>query len=111
MTSCYKAAVYHTSPADVVFLELTDDLHEDPFVLPDILGYLGTPDSVCWAVPNALNRLHSIVKHARTLGVNTIIEHLSSVLEIAPETLKSSKTGALRKIRDHLRCVICSTPR
>ena len=85
-----------TSPADVVFLELTDDLGEDPFVLSDVLGYLGMPEPVRWAVPTDLNRLHGIVKLARTLGVvTTIIKHLSSVLEIAPETLKSSKTGAL----------------
>ena len=95
-----------TSPADAVFLEPSDDLREDPFVLPDVLGYLRMPDPVCWAVPTDLNCLLGIIKLARTLGVNTIIEHLSSVLEIAPETVKSSKTGALRKkIRDHLRCV------
>ena len=82
-----------TSPADVVFLEPTDDLREDPFLLPDILGYLGMPDPVHWAVPIDLNRLLGIVKLARTLGVNTIIEH--PVLEIAPEILKSSKTGTL----------------
>ena len=100
-----------TSPADVVFLEPSDDLREDPFVLPDVLGYLGMPDPVCWAVPTDLNRLLGIIKLARTLSVNAIIEHLSSVLEISPETVKSSKTGALRKkIRDHLRCVylLCS---
>ena len=54
ITSCYKAGVYHiplvkrmvdASPADAVFLEPSDDLHEDPFVLPDVLGYLGMPDS------------------------------------------------------------------
>ena len=84
-----------TSPADVVFLELTDDLGEDPFVLSDVLGYLGMLKPVRWAVPTDLNRLLGIVKLARTLGVTTIIKHLSSALEIAPETLKSSKTGAL----------------
>ena len=115
MTSCYKAAAYHIpivkkmvdiSPADAVFLKPTDDLHEDPFVLPDILGYLRMPDPVRWPLPTDLNFLLCIVKLARTLGVNTIIEHLSSVLEIAPETLKPSKTGALRKkIRAHLRCL------
>ena len=84
-----------TSPAEVVFLELTDDLGEDPFVLSDVLGYLGMPEPVRWAVPTDLNRLLGIVKLARTLGVTTIIKHLSSVLEIAPETLKLSKTGAL----------------
>ena len=84
-----------TSPADVDFLEPSDDLRDDPFVLPDILGYLGMLEPVCWAVPTDLNCLLGIIKLARTLGVNAIIEHLSSVLEIAPETLKSSKTGAL----------------
>ena len=115
MTSCYKVAAYHIpivkkmvniSPADMVFLKPTDDLREDPFVLPDVLGYLRMPDPVRWPLPTDLNLLLCIVKHARTLGVNTIIEHLSSVLEIAPETLKSSKTEALRKkIRAHLRCL------
>ena len=84
-----------TSPADVVFLELTDDLGEDPFVLSDVLGYLGMLKPVRWVVPTDLNRLLGTVKLARTLGVTTIIKHLSSVLEIAPETLMSSKTGAL----------------
>ena len=35
-----------TSPADVVFLEPTDDLREDPFILPDVLGYLRMLDPV-----------------------------------------------------------------
>ena len=115
MTSCYKVAAYHIpivkkmvniSPADMVFLKPTDDLREDPFVLPDVLGYLRMPDPVRWPLPTDLNLPLCIVKLARMLGVNTIIEHLSSVLEIAPETLKPSKTGALRKkIRAHLRCL------
>ena len=115
ITSCYKAAVYHiplvkrimdASPADTVFSEPSDNLHEDPFVPPDVLGYPRMPDPARWAAPNILNRLLGILKLARTLGVNPIVEHLSSALEIAPEALKLLKTGAFRKkIRDQLRCV------
>ena len=35
------------SPADAAILEPTDDLHEDPVVLPDTLGYLGKPNTAC----------------------------------------------------------------
>ena len=63
-------------------------------------------DPAHWAVPTDLNRLLGIIKLARTLGVNLIIKHLSSALAIAPDALKSLKTGALqKKIRDRLRCV------
>lgn len=117
ITSCYKVGVYHmkrmvdASPADAVFLEPSDDLRKDPFVLPDMLGYLGMLDPAHWAVPTDLNCLLGIIKLARTLGVNPIIKHLSSALAIAPDALKSLKTGALqKKIRDRLRCVhlLCS---
>ena len=55
-------------------------------MLPDVLGYLGMPDPARWAVPTDLNRLLGIIKVARTLGVNPIIERLSSALEIAPDS-------------------------
>ena len=71
-----------------------------------MLGYFGMPDPARWAVPTDLNRLLGIIKLARTLGVNPIIEHLSSALEIAPDSLKLLKTGVLRKkMRDKSRCV------
>ena len=56
--------------ADAVFLEPSDNLCEDSFVLPDVLGYLGMQDPARWAVPNDLNCLLGIIKLARTLGVN-----------------------------------------
>lgn len=54
ITFTYK--MVNASPADAAILEPTDDLHEDPFVLPDVLGYLRMPDMARWAVPNNLSR-------------------------------------------------------
>ncbi len=33
-----------SSPADAIFLEANDDLQEDPFLLANVLRYLGLPD-------------------------------------------------------------------
>ncbi len=56
--SC-KPAVYGTlpllreliqrAPYDLITLEASDDVREDPFVLPDVLGYVGMPDPRRWA--------------------------------------------------------------
>ena len=54
ITFTYK--MVNASPADAAILEPTDDLHEDPFVLPDVLGYLRMPDMARWVVPNNLSR-------------------------------------------------------
>ena len=115
ITTCCKYAVYKipliksmvdASPVDAIFLEPNDVFREDPFVLPDVLGYLGMPDPARWAVPSDLNRLVGIVKLARCLKVEQILHHLGSILEIAPESLCSLKTGMLcKKIRSQLRCV------
>ena len=118
ITACYKQAVYKlpiikamvdASQVDAVFFQPSDDIREDPFVLPDVLGYLGMLDTARWAVPSDLNRLVGIVKLARCLRVDQILDHLGSVLEIAPDSLRVMKTGMLRrKIRSQLRCVyIC----
>ena len=49
ITACCKYAVYKipliksmvdASPVDAIFLEPNDVFREDPFVLPDVLGYL-----------------------------------------------------------------------
>ena len=91
---------------DAIFFQPSDDIREDPFVLPDALGYHGMPDPACWAVPSVLNRLVGIVKLARCLRVDEILNHLGSVLEIAPESLRAMKTGMLRKkIRSQLRYI------
>jgi len=115
ITACCKYAVYKipliksmvdASPVGAIFLEPNDVFREDPFVLPDVLGYLGMPDPACWAVPSDLNRLVGIVKLARCLKVDQILHHLGSILEIGPESLCSLKTGMLcKKIRSQLRCV------
>ncbi len=42
---------------DVIFLTPSDDLREDPFILPDMLGYLGMPHPSRWPVPTDLYRL------------------------------------------------------
>ncbi len=53
VTACCKQAVYRVprfrtlidrSPSDAIFLEPSDELREDPFLLLDVLGYLGMPD-------------------------------------------------------------------
>ena len=53
ITACYKQAVYKlpiikamvdASQVDAIFFQPSDDIREDPFVLPDVLGYLGMPD-------------------------------------------------------------------
>ena len=94
------------SPVDAIFFQPSDDIREDPFVLLDVLGYLGMPDPACWAVPSDLNRLVGIVKLARCLRADEILNHLGSVLEIAPESLRAMKTGMLRKkIRSQLRYI------
>ena len=116
MTSCYKAAVYHIPtvkgwwipPQRMWFFWNLQMICA--MIHSYCLTYLGTSECwtqyIRWAVTTDVNRLLGIVKPTRTLGVNAIIEHLSSLLETAPETVKSSKTGAFRKkIRDHLRCV------
>ena len=91
---------------DAIFFQPSDDIREDPFVLPDVLGYLGMPDPACWAVSSDLNCLVGIVKLARCLRVDEILNHLGSVLEIAPESLRAMKTGMLRKkIRSQLRYI------
>ena len=77
---------------DAIFFQPSDDIREDPFVLPDVLGYLSMPDPACWAVPSDLNRLVSIIKLARCLRVDEILNHLESVLEIAPESLRLLST-------------------
>ena len=118
ITACCKQAVYKlptikamvdASQVDAIFFQPSDDIREDPFVLPDVLGYLGMPDPARWAVPSDLNRLVGIVKLARCLRVDQILDHLGSVLEIAPDALRVMKTGILRKkVRNQLRCVyIC----
>jgi len=95
-----------TSPVDAIFFQPSDDICEDLFVLPYVLGYLGMPDPVCWAVRSDLNRLVGIVKLARCLRVDEILNHLGSVLEIAPESWRAMKTGMLRKkIRSQLRYI------
>jgi len=81
-----------TSSVDAIFFQPSDDIREDLFVLPDVLGYLGMPDPACWAVPSDLNRLVGIVKLARCLRVDEILNHLGSVLEIVPESLRAMKT-------------------
>ncbi len=86
VTSCCKRAVYRipliremmdAAPVDAIFFKPTDDIREDPFVLPDVLGYLGLPDPARWAVPNDLNRLLGIVKLARCLGVEEMLVHVA----------------------------------
>ncbi len=79
VTLCCKPAVYGTlpllreliqrAPYDVITLEPSDDVREDPLVLPNVLGYIGMPDPRCWAVPNDLKRMVGIVKLARYLKV------------------------------------------
>ncbi len=70
-----------------------------------MLGYLGLPDPACWAVPNDLNRLLGIVKLARCLGVEEMLVHVGSVMEMSAESLRM-ETGPLRnKLRCQLRCV------
>ena len=85
------------SPVDAIFFQPCDDIREDPFVLPDVLGYLSMPDPACWAVPSDLNHLVGIVKLARCLRADEILNHLGSAFEIAPESLRTMKTGMLRK--------------
>ena len=116
-----RAAVYHfpivkkmvdTSPVDAVFLEPTDGLCEDPFVLPDILGYFGMPDPVHWAVPTDLNRLLGIVKLVRVLGQyhrapqqrarNWLLQRLSS---------HQRQEHFERRLEITWRVFICSAPR
>jgi len=85
--------------------QLSDDIHEDPFVLPDVLGYLGMLKPARWAVPSDLNCLVSIIKLARCLRVDEILNHLDSVLEIAPESLRAMKIQSqLRYIFIHTCC-------
>ncbi len=97
------------SLSDAVFLQRTDNICEDPFVLPHVLGYLGMPDPARWAVPDNDKLLLGIVKAAECLGVHKVIQHLASVLEITPSQLKQMKTGQLwKKIRSQTRCV-CHT--
>jgi len=74
--------VVDTSPVDAIFFQPSDDIREDPFVLPDVLGYLGMPDPACWAVPSDLNRLVGIVKTCQAPEGCEILNHLGSVLEI-----------------------------
>ncbi len=115
LTACCKQAVYRvpvfkrlidSSPADAVFLVANDDLREDPFLLPNVLGYLGLPDPARWAVPEDYKVLLGIVKVARCLGVDEVINHLANTLEIPPAALRTMKTGALlKKIRSQIRCV------
>ncbi len=57
-----------SSPADAVFLEANDDLREDPFLLPNVLGYLRLSDPTSWAVLEDYKVLLGIVKVARILG-------------------------------------------
>ena len=74
ITACYKKEVYKLPiikamvdalPVDAIFLQPSDDIREDPFVLPDVLGYLGMPDPA----PSDLNRLVGIVKLARWASI------------------------------------------
>jgi len=97
-----------TSPVDAIFFQPSDDIGEDPFVLPDVLGYLSMPDPACWAVPSDLNRLVDIVKRARCLRVDEILNHLGSVLEIAPESLRAMKMGMLRSKLRYISYVVPS---
>ena len=84
------------SQVDAIFFQPSDDIREDPFVLPNELGYLSMPDPACWAVPSDLNHLIGIVKLARRLRADEILNHLGSTFEIAPESLRTMKTGMLR---------------
>ncbi len=63
---CSKPAVYqvpvlrgliHKASRDVIYFTSSDDLKEDPFILPDILGYLRMHHPSRWAVPTDLYRL------------------------------------------------------
>jgi len=63
------------------------------------------PDPACWAVPSDLNRLVDIVKRARCLRVDEILNRLGSVLEIAPESLRAMKSGdASKEAQVHILC-------
>ncbi len=93
--------------ADAICFEASDDMREDPIVLPDVLGYLGMPDSAHWAVLNDLNRLLGIVKLARCPGVE-MLEHLGSMLEMLTESFKIKTRLLLKKLRSQIRCVYMS---
>jgi len=106
ITACSKQAVYKipiiktvvdASQVDAIFFQPSDDIREDPFVLPDVIEYLGMPDPACWAVPSDLNHLVGIAKLARCLRADEILNHLGSAFEIAPESLRTMKMGMLRK--------------
>ena len=88
------------SPADAFFFWNPQMIHARVHSCCHILGYLGMPDP---AVPNDLNALLGIVKLTRALVVKTIIEHLSSALDIASETQVVKDRSSLTE--DELRCV------
>ncbi len=94
------------SPSDAIFLEPNDALREEPFILPDVLGYLGMPDPRRWAVPTDYKVLLGMVKVARCLEIEELLNQLGNSLEIPPAELKTMQTGKLmKKIRSQIRSV------
>ncbi len=99
-------ALVDRSPSDAIFLQPSDELREQPFLLPEVLGYLSMPDPTLWVPPTDHKLVLGLVKIARCLGVEEMIQKLAVCLEITPDALKQMKTGALwKKIRSQIRYV------
>ncbi len=79
-------ALVDRSPTDAIFLQPSDELREQAFLLPEVLGYLCMTDLTLWVSPRDHKLVLGLVKIARCLGVE-MINKLAICLEISPGAL------------------------
>ena len=78
-------------------------LREDPFVLPNVLTYLGMPEPSKWPCPPDRNHVLGVIRVARVFRARGLLKHLSNILEIPEEKFALGGKELSRLIRDKMR--------